>query len=102
MLQLILYVHQLLLLVQLARLIPTLVLHLVQLVQHVQEQTAVSLLPVLQPQTLFVALQQVQLLALLVNLYLAQPVLRVQQEHIKTHPPLLARLAQHALLAPLV
>ena len=69
---------------------------------HARVQTALSLLLVLLPLILFVAHQLVQRLALSVNLYLDLPVLGVQQERIKAHPPLPARHAQRALLAPLV
>ena len=94
--------HQLLLRAQLAQRGPTLAQRLVLLVLLAQAQTALSPLPALLPPILFVAHQLVQRLALLVNLYQDLPVLGVQQERIKAHPPSPARHAQRAPLAPLV
>jgi len=93
---------QLLLHAQLARTGPARVQRLVQRVLRARVQTALSLLLVPLPLILFVAHQLVQRLALSVNLYLDLPVLGVQQERIKAHPPLPVRHAQRALLAPLV
>jgi len=96
------FAHRLLLHAQLARTGPARVQRLVQRVLRARVQTALSLLLVPLPLILFVAHQLVQRLALSVNLYLDLPVLGVQQERIKAHPPLPVRHAQRALLAPLV